>query len=102
MKGEYLFEDARGNRIARHKPQSAVQVSLNVTNAGKDRNGGQMRFIIEEMIAEVTKLTYSETVGMDEEVVQLTMVRHGEVVNEICRADSDHWTAMCIQTKRRQ
>merc|ERR1712216_604657 len=91
VKGEYIFADSRGNRIARHRPQSAVQVELAINPVDGQK---ALQCSVQGMSADVQRLTYSESVDLDEELVHLTIVRHGVLVNEMDKGEATHWTSM--------
>ena len=85
LHGDLVSVDRRGNRIARHRPCTRVEVVL-----GLEFSQDCLVLRLNTMSAECVKLTYSESVGMDHAAHRVTIARDFLVVDEVSEPLDSH------------
>ena len=81
LQGDQVFTDRRGNRIARHRPCTAVQAE---TRLRFQESPPQTQGAVVTLLApELNQLTYEETAGLDDHYVKISLVEEGVWANRV-------------------
>jgi len=85
LHGDLVSIDRRGNRIAKHRPCTRVEVVL-----GLECSQDCLVLRLNTMSAECVKLTYSESVGMDHAAHRVTIARDFRLIDEVSEPLDSH------------